>query len=175
MSFSKKKIIIVFSVCIIVFLLVLAMLFFNNKPNKELIVAVDKAWNTAKTEDQPEYLTKLDELTSYELNSVEQEGDRYIIEASVMAPDLGGQLSKIDYSKLSQTESTEDINAFLCEQIEKAEIQKTISYIYAYKINGKYQISFSENFVDAMSGNLYSYSQTTLVDMLQKYMEGELK
>lgn len=147
----------------------------SKNPSKELITAVDTTWNSAKAEEQPMYLNKLDDLSSYELHSVKHEDDRYVIKATVTAPDLGGQLSKLDYSEFPQIESTEDINTFLCEQIEKSKTKKTSAELYAYKINGEYQITFSDDFADAMSGNLYSYCQTTLVDILQKYEGGELK
>lgn len=177
--FTKKNCLILGGILIfVVIVAVVLILVFGNiskRPSDDLIMAVNTAWDSAKSEELPTYLKTLDELSSYELNSVKREEDRYAITATVTAPDLSSQLSKIDYSELPQTQNEEDINAFLCEQIKNCKIKKTAAEVYAYKINGEYHISFSDDFADAMSGNLYSYSQTAFVDILQKYTEGELK
>lgn len=177
--FTKKNSIIIGSVfmvtIIVTVVLVLIIVNISKKPSKDLIAAVDETWLSAKAEEQPAYLSKLDKLSSFKLNSVKRENNTYVISATVTAPDLGSQLSELDPSELPQNEKTEDINTFLCEQIEKSKIKKTTSFIYAYKINGEYHITFSDEFADAMSGNLYEYSQKAYLDILQKYKEGELK
>lgn len=177
--FTNKKLLIVGAILIMSAIVVIVSIMVigdvSKKPSNELITAVDTTWNSAKSEEEPTYLKKLDELSSYELNSVKREDDTYVIKATVTAPDLGGQLSQLDYSEFPQNNNVDDINTFLCEQIEKSKIKKTTAEVYAYKINGEYHISFSNGFADAMSGNLYSYSQTALVDILQKYEKGELK
>lgn len=174
--FTKRNIFILIGVLAAIIIAIIGLVsVLGGKPSKDLINAVDTAWFSAKTEDQPAYLSKLDELSSYKLNSVKREGDTYIILATVTAPDLGGQLSKLDSSQLPRENNTDTINAFLCGQIEKSQVEKTTAEIYAYKINGEYHITFSDEFADAMSGNLYEYSQKTYLEMLQKYEEGELK
>ena len=174
--FTKRNIFILVGILVVIIIAIIVLVFmFGGKPSKDLITAVDAAWSSAKVEDQPTYLSKLDELSSYKLDSVEHEDDTYIISATVTAPDLGSQLSKLDSSELPQNNNAEDINDFLCKQIGKAEIKETKALIYAYKINGEYHITFSDEFADAMSGNLYKYSQKTYLEMLQKYEEGELK
>lgn len=174
--FTKRSVFIFIGVLAVIVIAIIVLVFMlSGKPSKDLIAAVDTAWTADQTEDQPAYLSKLDELSSYKLNSVKHEDDTYIISATVTAPDLGGQLTQLDSLELPQNNDADDINAFLCEQTEKAEIKKTDAEIYAYKINGEYHITFSDKFADAMSGNLYEYSQKTYLEILQKYEEGELK
>ena len=176
-SFFTKRNILIFTgvLALAIIATIVLIILFSGKPSKGLIAAVDTAWAAAKAEDQPAYLSKLDELSFYKLNSVEREDDTYIISATVVAPDLGAQLIQLDSSEFPQNNNADDIDSFLCEQIEKSQIKKTKAEIYAYKINGEYHISFSDGFADAMSGNLYQYSREIYFEMLQKYEKGELK
>ncbi len=175
---SSKKIIL-FSAILVVLIasVVTAIIIISSnsgeKPSEELINAVQTTWKSAKSDEQPKYLTKIDSLSSYKLKSVEKEDGQQVITAVVTSPDLKTQLSKIEYKDLPQTEDTEAINNFLCEQIEKADVIKTEATVYAVETNGEYKISFSEEFVNAMTGNLYSYSQTALTDILQMQKDGE--
>lgn len=171
---SKKKIIHIVLFLIVIILVILAVIIFLNKPSRALISAVDSSWSTTKLESQPEYIVKLDQLSSYKLNSVKHQDGKDIIKVTITAPDLCSQLLSLDPSELPQAKDDVEINAFLCEQVEKAELKQTTTFIYAYKDNGEYHITFSADFVDAMSGNLYTYSQTALIEILQKY-KGELK
>ena len=174
--FTKRNVFILIGVLAIIIIAIIVLVFvLGGKPSKDLIAAVDTAWTAGQTEDQPAFLSKLDELSSYKLNSVKREDDTYIISATVTTPDLGSQLAKLNSSELPQNNNTEDINDFLCKQIEKSETKETKALIYGYKINGEYHITFSDKFADAMSGNLYEYSQKTYLEILQKYEEGELK
>lgn len=176
-NFLTKKNILIFAVGLMVIVLVTLICFLvvNMQTKKTLVSAIDTSWNSSKIDDQPTFLEELDKLSSYKINSVKREKSTYLINATVTAPDLGGQLAQLDSSELQQTKVPEDINAFLCEQIKKSQIKKTDVEIYAYKINGEYHISFSDAFADAMSGNLYKYSKDTFIELLQKYDGGELK
>lgn len=174
--FTKRNIFILIGALVVIIIAIIVLVFIlGGKPSKDLVTAVDTAWSSAKVEEQPTYLSKLDELSSYKLDSVEHKDDTYIISATVTAPDLGGQLAKLNAAELPQGNNAENINDFLCKQVEKAETKETKALIYAYKINGEYHITFSNEFADAMSGNLYEYSQKAYLEILQKYEEGELK
>lgn len=172
---TKKNILILVGILAIAVIATILIIVISRKPSKDLINAVDTSWNAAKAEDQPAYLAKIDELSSYKLNSVEKEEDRHIIEATIIAPDLGSRLAQLDFSEFPKNNNIDDINAFLCEQIKKTQMKETTAVIYAYKINGEYHITFTDEFADAMSGGVYKYAQTALVEMLQKYEGGELK
>lgn len=160
---------------VITAILVLTLGVNGKKPDAKLTSAVDAAWDNAKTENQPEFLTKIDELSSFKLTKVQKEDGRYIIKATVTAPDLSEKLSKLEQSELPQNNNPEELNKFLCKQLEDTKIKNTDSIIYAFIENGEYHITFSEEFVDAMSGNLYSFSKKAYMEILQNYNEGELK
>lgn len=141
----------------------------------DLISEIDTAWMSAISENQPEYLTKIDERSSYTIKKIEKDDKEYTISVEVDAPDLGGQLSKLDFEDLPQTKDIEELNAFLCTQIDCSSNIKTDTEIYATELDGVYKITFSDEFVDAMSGNIYSYSNNVLIDMLQSYEGGGLE
>ena len=97
------------------------------EPTQEaLALAVESAWLSAQSPEQPAFLTKLDEMSSYELHSVEPlENGRYLLKMVVTAPDLGGQLMKLGYAQLPQENNENELNTFLCEQIDKAEVKQS--------------------------------------------------
>ena len=74
-----------------------------------------------------------------------------------------------------QFEDIDELNDFLCTKIDNATNCNTKTEIYATKIDGKYNISFSDEFVDAMSGKIYSYSSNVLMDEIQSKYGGEVK
>lgn len=172
---TKRNIFIFVAILVIAVIATILTIVIGRKPSKDLINAVDTAWSAAKSEDQPAYLARIDELSSYKLNSVKKKGDRYIIEATVIAPDLGSQLTQLDFSEFPQSNNTNDINSFLCEQIEKTQKKETTALVYAYRIDGEYHITFTDEFANAMSGNVYKYAQSAFIEILQNYKEGELK
>lgn len=175
---SKRNVVILIGVCIVITIMVVSVLLFkkpNSKIDNKMMIAVKNTWATTQTEEQPLYLTKLEESSSYELISVTNEDGLYIITAEITAPDVSKQLQTVDAEDFPKTEDENEINQFLCEQIEKSKTVKTKADIYAYEINGEYQISYSDSFINAMSGNLCTYSQTALTDMLEKFAKGELK
>lgn len=145
------------------------------EPTQEaLALAVESAWLSAQSPEQPAFLTKLDEMSSYELHSVEPlENGRYLLKMVVTAPDLGGQLMKLGYAQLPQENNENELNTFLCEQIDKAEVKQSEAAIMAVSVDGEYHITFSDDFVDAMSGGAYSYSRQAMVDMLQNAVKEE--
>ncbi len=161
----------------IVALIVLFILLFNGiKTKKEISTAINNTWNEiVNIENQPQYLMELNDLSQYTVKSVKKVDGVYVVKATVSAPDLGAIMKTFDYNKLPNTENADEINSFLCEQLKTAEIVKTKAYIHAYKVDDTYQISFSDEFVDAMCGKLYTYAQSSFVDMMQGYSKGELK
>lgn len=164
---------------ILVILFSLAILVYINgtksKPTDEIIEAVENAWKNVNLEEQPAYLKKLSEKASYTLKTVKKEDGRLLIAVTINAPDLNSRLSSLKLTDFPQSKDSNEINNFLCEQIEKSNQKKSETFIYATKLNNEYHISFSNEFVDQMSGGIYSYSQTTLIDMLTSYTEGEIK
>lgn len=171
-----KRNVLILGISLIAIIIVCISLFqisFRNKPSDELIKAVNEAWETANLEEQPDFLKILNQKSSYELKNVKKENGRFLISVTVTFPSVDERLKELNVSDYPQSKESEEINSFLCEQINKSKLKKTKATIYAAKINNEYHISFSDEFVDAMSGGLYSYSKTTLVDMLKTYTEGE--
>lgn len=173
---TKNSVIVITVVIAAICLLTISLIFVLNNKNdssidESLIDSIDKKWSSAKSDNQPKYLTEIDKKSSYEIKSVKKDGDFYTIKAIITAPDLGDQLLKLGYETLPNTDDTNEIDEFLCEQLEMAENKQTEAYIYAEFFDEKYNISFSDDFVNAMSGNLYSYSQKSLIDMLENYNE----
>lgn len=167
---KKVAIISVSSLVLLVLISVLIILFLPKKPNKALINAIDREWSTIKTETQREYVKKLDKLTVYKLASYRIEDDRYIIKAKVEGVNLNEQLKNINKEKLPKDQN--ELDAFLCNLLEKSKPYKTTAEIYAYKINGKYHVSFSDDFINAMSGNLYEYYKSSVNEAVNNLEEG---
>ena len=175
---TKRNVFILLGLLALVTAIALFALLIMDKPHTDqthadLVAAIDTAWNIGKTEEQPAYLTKLDRLSSYRIHSVEREGDVCIVSAIVTAPDLGNRLTHLDADETPQSNREEDVDAFLCTQVDMATITDTEATLFVYDINGEYHVSFSNEFADAMSGKLYSYSQEAYLELLQKYKEGE--
>lgn len=173
----KKIIVIVLSVILIIIITFILFTSINNKRlSTEIANIINKKWGEAvNVENQPRYLAELNSLSRYDVNSVKEVDGVYVVKTTVSAPDLGSVMKRFDYNNLPHTENAVEINDFLCEQLRAAEIVKTEAYIYAYKEGDTYQISFSDEFVDAMCGKLHTYAQSAFVDMMQNYLEGELK
>ena len=177
MTKAKKIFLIITTVIFVTIIISVCVIAFGNSNAKyqDLIFEIDKAWTSALTEDQPKYLSKIDEKSSYSITKIKKEDEEYIISVSVDAPDLGGKLSMLSYDELPQTEDIDELNDFLCTKIDNATNCNTKTEIYATKIDGKYNISFSDEFVDAMSGKIYSYSSNVLMDEIQSKYGGEVK
>ena len=164
------------AIAIIVLVAVFVLISNNIKTYKEISTAINNTWNeVANAEDQPLYLSELNKLSKFTIDSVKKDNGVYIVKTTVSAPDVGTKMIKINYNNLPSTENTGEINSFLCEQLKNAEFIETKAYIHAYKVDNGYQVSFSDEFVDAMCGKLYAYAQSSFVDMMQKYSKGELK
>lgn len=162
---NKKTIFTVALVIILILIAVLIAFYVVSAIQKsEIKKAINAAWSF-NDKDKAKYLTELDALSTYEVISIEKKGEEYIVKTAVTAPDLGERLSAIDYLDFPRDKEEDAINAFLSKQIKEAKIKKTNAEIYAYKINGKYEITFSDTFVDAMSGNVYKYSLKAFEDI----------
>lgn len=175
-SLTRKKFLIVaIPLFVVIISIIISCLVLNTKLKQELTVAIDSTWNSSKSDEQPNYLSKIDELSSYKINSTKKNDDGYIITVTVTAPDLSTKLSQLDHSDLPQKNNKQEIDRFLQKQVEGAEIKDTEAIIYAHKINDEYYITFSDEFADAMSGKLYSYSKKIYSEILQKSKEGDIK
>lgn len=163
----KKKTII----CIIgllIFLTVCTLLtvrFFKLKQLEKINAAVFEAWKNTRTEDSPAYLDAIDWETMYRIDDYEK-GNPGVITVTVTGVDLGAELRKVDPAIFTSDTSDEEINEYLISLVKQAEKTKVTTYLYAWQETDGIRIEFSESFVDAMSGKVYSYAKDILNDYL---------
>lgn len=137
--------------------------FFGQPSTEEQIAeAIEQTWNEAVGKDEPAYLQEIGKRSSYEIISMEGENE-YIIHTVVSGIDMSGELDSMSMDDIPQDEA--EINALLIEMIGRCPQVETEAQIYARKTEDGYQISFSDTFVDAMSGKIYSYYTQKIDEM----------
>lgn len=152
---------------------VIVLLIFLNLPLSKAQAKkyIDSDWSEsiAEQENQPRYLDMLSQKSSYEINSVDRENKYYTITVTVSAPNLKDYFIN---KSADMPESANDLDAFLCECIEKTEYTETVAEVYIYELDGETKVSYSDAFVDAMHGGIISYSQEMLRDLYSDYFDG---
>lgn len=128
--------------------------------------ALALAWSEAEREDDPAYLKKLAEVAEYSIDSISEDGGRFVITATVTCPNLGERLMNISYADLPENKDAGSINAYLCGLIDGLEAEKTTAVAYAEWSGDRLNVSFSDEFVDAMCGKVYSYAKKSVEDYL---------
>lgn len=155
----------------VIVLLVLLNLPLSKSQAKEYI---DSDWNESITaqENQPRYLDLLSERSVYKISSIDRENNYYTITVTVSAPNLKGYFIN---NSTEMPENVNDLDAFICECIEKADYVETVAEVYIYELEGKTKVSYSDAFVDAMHGGIISYSQEMLRDLYSDFFNGGVK
>lgn len=156
----------VISFCVIGIFIAAFLLNIDNVKS-ELSELIVKEWREISEPNEPEYLLQLDKLVLFEMKDFEKEGDTYEVRLSVTAPDVGIQLSSLDHSEFPVEGSEEELNEFLCEQIQKSKIETKEVVIYVLEKDNKREVYFTEEFIDLMSGKLYSFAEEKLLNSLQ--------
>lgn len=128
------------------------------------------AWQQTYSEDAPAYLDAIAWETLYQLDGYEK-GNPWILHMTVMGVDLGKELKNADLSMFTKDSTEKEINDYLVSLVKQAEKTKISTYIYAWPEGDGFRIEFSETFIDAMSGKVYSYAKEILLD----YMGGALE
>lgn len=168
---SKRTKKIVLAICAMIVLATITVgvwLFVDNISFKEGIKkSIEAAWSEADKNDVPPFLQEITRRSSYEIISVEK-GDTCTVDVVVKGVDLGSELKAISYEELPQSEEETAINDFLLDIIENCEIVETPAVIYAKPSGESYEIVFTDTFVDAMSGKIYSYC----MDLVGEALEG---
>ena len=129
--------------------------------------SIISTWGEAITGDSPLFLQEITRLSSYEITNI-TEDDIYIINVVVSGIDLGSKLKELPYEDFPPADDEDTINDYLLNIIKSCEITKTTTVIYAKPLADGYEISFSDTFVDAMSGKIYSYC----MDLVDGILEG---
>lgn len=120
--------------------------------------AVLEVWNQTATEDTPAYLQAIDRRTEFVLEKIEK-GNPYVLTVTVYGVDLGGKLRETDPAAMSGLESEQAINDYLTGLVEQSGETEVQTILYAWPEGDGYRIQFSDTFIDAMSGMVYSYFQ----------------
>lgn len=168
---KKKTVVLIIALLVVaLFCGFLAYRLWDVKQKEKLIQCVTEAWSKTYDDDQPAYLEALAWETLYTLDGYEK-GNPWILHMTVMGVDLGKELKNADLSMFTQDSTEKEINDFLVSLIKKAEATKITTYIYAWPEGDSFRIEFSETFIDAMSGKVYSYAKEALLD----YMGGALE
>lgn len=164
---KKRKNILIVLVCIVL-ALGTGVFFFGKKfVEKKIIKTIEMTWNNSETEDEPEFLKEITKKSSYEIVSIE-DGDIYTVNVVVKGIDVGEKLKNLTYEDFAKVESEKEWDGYMREIIEACEIIETPAAIYAEKTKDGYEISFTDTFVDAMSGKIYSYYMDIVNETLEK-------
>ncbi len=118
--------------------------------------AIEEAWNRSDAGDLPEYLRYIETFSEFEVEKVET-GDPVIITVTVRGIDLGGELKKMDPAGYFGATDEASMNDYLMDLVKIARPTEVTTIVYAWPQEDGYRIEFSETFVDAMSGMVWSY------------------
>lgn len=126
-------------------------------------------WEKSITEDQPEFLNKLEERNSFTVVDYKSEGDGYYtVELEVTSPDINEQLIKYQNSVTEQDIPENEMNKKICEIIDSSNDKTTkITLSVICDEDGAYHVTFTDEFVDAMTGYAFSNALETLMEELQ--------
>lgn len=151
---NKRTIILLTSILAAASVIVACLFLGRPTTEEQIAAAIELAWSEALRSDEPAYLQEISRRSSYEIIGME-EGNGYIIHAIVTGIDMSAELDGMPMEGLPQDE--EGINTLLIDMVNRSPQIETETIIYAEKVAEGFQITFSDTFVDAMSGRIYSY------------------
>ena len=141
--------------------------FINASFEKKIKNSIEVAWNEVNIDDAPAFLQTIAQLSAYEIQSIEK-GDTCTIHVVVRGVYLGNELKKLSHDDFPQTKDEDVLNDYLLGIIEKCDYVETATVIYAEPATDRYKIYFSDTFVDAMSGKVYSYYMDLIEGVLEE-------
>ena len=127
--------------------------------------AIDEEWRLSEQEDIPEYMKEIDRKSSYRIVKIDK-GNICKVQVVVQGVDLANEMRKIPIQDLPKMADEQEINTYVIGLIEKSEMVETEANIYVEKNPKGYDVTFSDVFVDAMSGKLYTYSIEVMEEIL---------
>lgn len=164
---DTKKIIIIVLVAVLIIAGFAASVYFyiSNTQNsiKKMQLSLQTTWNEAynynDNEEIPEFFKAFNEKSYFEVTDVKDDGSgHYTVTASVSSPDIKNAL--IDYQKnFDVNETKEDIDKKITEIINNAEMKTTEQTATVIITDDAKEITFSDNFIDAMYGYAYNYAK----------------
>lgn len=128
----------------------------------------ETAWGDSKGEEDPEFLKKLDEKSSFSFSACEQiEDGYYIITFDVISPDINAAMKTLDSEMDISLLTSEEIGAKFCEIIDSAEmLTSSQTAIVIVDEEGIAHIKFTQGFVNAMYGYVYNDAFESLANVL---------
>jgi hypothetical protein len=176
MKNTNRKRILFIAIGLLVALGLFAFLILQNMPLSEAkakdYIDADWAESLVSQEDQPQYLEQLSQKATYVINSIDGDDGYYTITVTVSAPDLKTYFIN---NSVHLLENVDDLDAFVCDCIEKSSYIDTVAEVYIYELAGEIRVSYSDTFVDAMHGGIISYSQEMLRDLYADYFSEGLE
>jgi hypothetical protein len=165
MNKQKKKITIALIGAIALAIAIILFVVYRNSTlsEEDILRAIDDAWNNAADSNDPDYLQAIERVSTYEIVSIE-DGDYYTIHMMITGIDVGSELEQISLESFAQDEDA--VNAYLIELINQCLQVQTEAVIYAIPKDDGLQITFSDEFVDAMTGKIYSYYMDKVEEIL---------
>ena len=155
----KKKVIAIVCVTVLLIAAVTVGIFaVKQKQQKKLLqAAVQQAWAESIPEEQPSFLTALDERTEFHCIKVQKtENDCYTATFEVTSPDIQADLNVYQENADSTDVTAENLNRQLSEIIQSAELKTSVQTVTAMLCSdGTYHIVFNDGFIDAMFGYAY--------------------
>jgi len=129
----------------------------NAVEERRISRAIDAAWSQGTAADMPDYLRAIDDQSEYEIQKIEK-GNPMVITTVVRGIDLGSVLKDQALSDFPANQEEAVLNSYLLSLIDSAPPTRVSALIYAWEEGDGYRIQFSETFVDAMSGGVYTYT-----------------
>ena len=133
----------------------------NANESRKLYNAIEEAWNRDLDDDMPEYLQYLDEISEFQIDSIEK-GEPWVVTVTVTGLDLAGDLKPKNFAKYTDPE---DIDRYLLSLAKKADPLERTAVLYAWPEEDGYRIQFSETFIDAMTGGVYSFTLELIAEI----------
>ena len=112
--------------------LVLFAVFGAGLSKEEAKEYIDADWlqKTSTQEEQPSYLSLLDQRSNYTVDSIAKEDNYYVVTVTVSAPDVKKYLIE---NSVHLLENIDDFDALIYDCVEAASIADTVANIYIYE------------------------------------------
>lgn len=125
---------------------------------------IQEEWNKSLSEDAPDFIKKLDSLSSFCVSKVKKiDSGFHVVTLLVTSPNISESLEKYQKEVEGKTLSTDKMNSEIVSLIEKAQPKTTKQSIYVIEDEaGNCYVRFSEEFLDAMSGYAYTTARNSL-------------
>ena len=181
MEKKKNKKLIVVTICIIFITLavvgtIITVLTIKSNNDKKLIFeAVETEWAKSIPEEQPNFLTAIDNRAYFECKDIKKEADGfYVVTVDVSSPDIKTALNEYQEQTIGESVTDDKIDSAISDIIDSAEIKTTTHSVNVVQDQeGKYYVTFSEGFIDAMFGYAYTDAMNTLINEQSQIEKGE--